>query len=531
MAELRWYQRKALDDLYGWFRENLEGNPCIVLPTGSGKSHVVAELCRQAITNWPETRILMLSHVKEILEQNAAKLLAHWPGAPLGIYSAGLGSKKLDQITFAGIQSVYRKAEDVGHVDLVVIDEVHRVNNRREGTYRRFLDELQKINPFVRVVGLTATPYRLGQGLLHEGEDSLISDIIEPASIEDLVSEGYLAPLRSKSTASTIDTSGVSVRGGEFVESQLAAAAMFYTDGALEEAVKRAADRKHWIVFCVGVEHAKYAESVLNGHGIAAATIVGSTPKDLRAEYSAKYRTGEIRALVNCNCLTTGFDVPQTDCLVMLRPTLSPGLYLQMAGRGMRISEGKRDCLVLDFAGLVRSHGPVTMVEPPKPKGEETGPPPTKDCPACQEIVHISCKQCPECGHMFEMEEESQTYQLHEDDVMGIDFVDMEVSDWEWSEHTSKQSGKEMLKVRYYPENPLQSPITEYLCVTHSGYAGRMAVQTLRRIMDGCGLRDKSGDFSIVEAAEMLNNQPAPSTVSYKRDGKFFRVASRYWRM
>jgi len=137
--ELRDYQQKSITDLYRWF-ELHEGNPCLVMPTASGKSHVVAALCKDAIQNWPETRVLMLTHVKELIEQNAEKMLLYWPDAPLGIYSAGIGVKQLGQnITFAGIQSIYNIPEKVGHIDLVVIDECHLVNHAQTGTYRMFI--------------------------------------------------------------------------------------------------------------------------------------------------------------------------------------------------------------------------------------------------------------------------------------------------------------------------------------------------------------------------------------------------------
>ena len=156
---LRDYQQKAIDQLYAWFEAGNEGNPCLVLPTGSGKSHIVAALCKDALQKWPETRVLMLTHVKELIEQNAEKMRLHWPGAPMGIYSASIGRKQLGEpITFAGIQSVRTKSKELGHIDLVLIDECHLVNHKEEGGYRTLLADLKAINPAMRVVGLTATP-------------------------------------------------------------------------------------------------------------------------------------------------------------------------------------------------------------------------------------------------------------------------------------------------------------------------------------------------------------------------------------
>jgi DNA repair protein RadD len=163
---LRAYQQRAIDQLYDWMKNN-EGNPCLVLPTGSGKSHIIAAICKDALQNWPETRILMLTHVKELIEQNAEKLRSLWPGAPMGIYSASIGKRELGEpITFAGIQSVRNKARMIGGVDLIIIDESHFIGHKDEGGYRKLIAELTEINPHLRVIGLTATPYRLGHGLI-----------------------------------------------------------------------------------------------------------------------------------------------------------------------------------------------------------------------------------------------------------------------------------------------------------------------------------------------------------------------------
>jgi len=186
---LRDYQRQAIDSLYDWFRKNDTGNPCLVLPTGAGKSVILAELCRDALSSWPGTRILILSHVKELLEQDAEKIRILWPDAPLGIYSAGLGCRDVDAITVAGIQSVYRKASEIGYVDIAIVDECHLLNHKDEGMYRNLLNELEAINPSLRVIGLTATPYRLGHGLITEG-GALFNALIEPVRIGELVERG-----------------------------------------------------------------------------------------------------------------------------------------------------------------------------------------------------------------------------------------------------------------------------------------------------------------------------------------------------
>jgi len=196
---LRDYQQRTINQLYEWFGKN-KGNPCLVLPTGSGKSHIVAALCKDAVQKWPETKILMLTHVKELIEQNAEKMRQHWLGAPLGIYSAGIGKRDLGEpITFAGIQSVRTKSAALGHIDLVIVDECHLISHKNEGGYRTLLDELKVINPELRVIGLTATPYRLGHGLITD-KPAIFDDLIEPVSIEELIYKRHLATLRVASS-------------------------------------------------------------------------------------------------------------------------------------------------------------------------------------------------------------------------------------------------------------------------------------------------------------------------------------------
>lgn len=329
--KLRQYQRDSINELYDWMRSH-EGHPCMVLPTGAGKSIIIAELCRDALQQWPETRILMLTHQKELIEQNAEKLRAMWPGAPLGIYSASVGRKELDEpITFAGIQSVRTKAGQIGHIDLVIIDECHLVSHKDEGSYRHFIRELTAINEHIRVIGLTATPWRLGHGLITD-RPAIFTDLIEPVSIEQLVYQKYLSPLRSKMTNVKYDLTGVGKRGGEFVESELALAVntVKYNTQIAAEIAEIGKDRRSWLLFCSGVEHAIQMADQLNSIGIPAAYVTGETPKKKREELLADFKAGKIRAMTNANVLTTGFDAPNIDLIAMLRPTMSPSLYVQM---------------------------------------------------------------------------------------------------------------------------------------------------------------------------------------------------------
>ncbi len=524
---LRDYQQRAIDQLYAWMREN-NGNPCLELPTGAGKSHIVAALCKDAIQSWPDTRILMLTHVKELIEQNAEKMRQHWPGAPMGIYSASIGQRELGEpITFAGIQSVRNRASEIGHVDIVLIDECHLVGHKDEGGYRTLIAELQAINPALRVVGLTATPYRLGHGLITD-KPAIFDDLIKPVTIEELIFKGHLSPLRSKVTGKKLDVSGVKKRGGEYIESELQAAVdnLDTNEAVASEIVARADGRKSWLIFCAGVDHAQHMADTLRGMGIVTECVTGATSKKERARILSDFKAGRITALTNANVLTTGFDAPDTDLVALVRPTLSPSLYVQMAGRGMRIKSHTDHCLVLDFAGCVATHGPVTAVIPPKKAGEKGGTAPVKACEECGELVHASVMTCPACGFIFERE--SKVYALRDDDIMGISGTDMAVTSWFWSKHVSKTSGKEMLRVTYYGALS-DVPVTEYHSITHDGYAGERARRTLASIARAADAYAATTAADLEQAADLLNSGTPPAVIEYKKDGKFYRVLDRSW--
>jgi len=525
---LRDYQQRTIDQLYAWFEQGNTGNPCLVLPTGSGKSHIVAALCKDALQKWPDTSVLMLTHVKELIEQNAEKMRQHWPGAPMGIYSASIGKKQLGEpITFAGIQSIRTKAQQIGHVDLVIIDECHLVNHKDEGGYRKLLGALTSINPALRVIGLTATPYRLGHGLITDAP-AIFSDLIEPVSIEELLFKDYLSKLRSKVTGVRLDVSKVKKRGGEYIESELQAAVDTDDNNqrVVSEVIQLAGNRKAWLFFCTGVKHAKHVADVLNEQGVAAACVTGDTPKAERASILAQFKAGKLRALTNANVLTTGFDYPDIDLIAMLRPTMSPSLYVQMAGRGMRPKSHTDHCLVLDFAGVVSTHGPITAVQPPRKAGTGEGEAPVKVCDSCNELCPISAKECPACGTPFPLPKPKKLH-LHTDDIMGLEAQDLYVTKWRWKKHISKASGKEMLAVTYYGALS-DTPIIEYLPINHQGYAGQKALQKLLNAKQK-SKAPNTDDNSINGIADAMNKGIPPAIISYKKDGKFYTVINREW--
>lgn len=472
MIELRHYQRAALDALYAYFARHA-GHPILVLPTAAGKSLIIAGFVREVLDQWSSQRILVVTHVKELVEQNALKLFQWWPEAPAGIYSAGLNRRDVgDAITFASIQSVYRRARDLGSYDLILVDEAHLIPPGADGMYRTFFTGMESLNPAVRIVGLTATPFRLGHGMLHEGKGALFTDIAYEIGIGELLADGYLAPLTTAPVRERLKVSDVGKRGGEFIAGALEAAVdrEAVTREAVAEIVELGRERRAWLLFCSGIKHAGHVQEALAAQGIPVALVTGETPTRERDRLVSDFRAGRLRALVNVDVLTTGFDAPQTDLLAFLRPTQSPGLYLQMAGRGMRIAPGKTDCLVLDFAGNIARHGPVDDVRPPSAPGSRSGgDAPAKICPKCRARMHPRAEYCADCGHEFPAVAShgaaAAAAPILKRDATGIRYDDLQVL---YSRYDKLGSPSSLL-VEYHAG--LRRVAREWVCLEHQGYA------------------------------------------------------------
>ncbi len=473
MISLRDYQRRAIDALYAYFQgEN--GNPLLSLPTGSGKSIVIAQFLKEACETYPPFRACVVTHVKELIAQNHEKLMALWPEAPAGLYSAGLGRRDtLYPILFCGIQSVYRRAKELGPWDAVLIDEVHRVSHRSESMYRTFLDDAEVHNPNLKVIGLSATCYRMGSGYLHLGKHALFDSIAYEQDLEELITEGFLSPLVAKHMHSELDTRGIHTRAGEFDQKELEKLVEDKTllEHNIEEIIKHGEGRRSWLVFSCGVKHAQDIANELSLHGIKCAVVTGETPTEERDAVIDGYKAGAIKCLVNCNVLTTGFDAPETDLLACLRPTKSPGLWVQICGRGMRIAHGKTNCKVLDFGGNTARHGPINLIRV-KQRGE--GPPgvaPVKVCPVCESYLATAMRVCPDCGYEFpapkkEIEKQASTLALiaSKRQWVAVDRVNY---------YHHRKSGKpDSLRVVYTCG---MSQFSSWVCVEHEGYARRKA--------------------------------------------------------
>jgi DNA repair protein RadD len=495
---LRPYQQLAVDAVYQHLRER-DDNPVVVIPTGGGKTPVMATICRDAVQTW-SGRVLILAHVKELLQQSVDKLKQVCPELPVGVYSAGLKRRDTEHaVIVAGIQSVYKRACDLDAFDLILVDECHLIPADGEGMYRQFLSETRVLNPHVRVVGFTATPFRLDAGPICR-EDHFLNAVCYEVGIRQLIADGFLSPLNSKAGVAKVDTNQLHVRAGEFVASEVEAA---MDDAALVEAAcaeiaETTRDRQSVLIFASGVQHGRHVCQVLaEKHGIECGFVCGETPDAERDQLLARFRHQEwirqlqidfgeraaqpLKYLCNVNVLTTGFDAPNVDCVVLLRPTLSPGLYYQMVGRGFRLHPGKANCLVLDYGGNVLRHGPVDRLNVIEKRGDGTGEAPAKECPSCRALIAPAYSICPQCGHEFPPPERKK----HESRATNAGVLSGQVTDCEYevrdvtySVHTKKdadESAPKTLRVDY--RLGLDYWVSEWICFEHTGWARRKAEQ------------------------------------------------------
>ena len=528
--QLRPYQQASIDAVMGYWREG-GGTPLVDMATGLGKSVVIAKMVRDLTESYPAMRVLMLVHSRELVAQNHMALMRLWPEAPAGIYSAGLNRRDSHhRITFASIQSVYRKARELGPRHLVLIDEAHMVPSSGDGMYRKLLSDLREQVPDLRCAGLSATPYRMDSGRLDEGDDRLFDKVVYSYGVGAGIEDGWLSPLVSRAGSVEIDVSGVGSRGGEFIPGALEQAADndALTRAAIADMLDKAADRKSWLIFCAGVKHAGHVRDALCEAGIRAECVTGDTPQAQRDHFIAEFKAGRIRALTSMGVLTTGFDAPSVDMIAMLRPTRSTGLYVQVIGRGTRLCEGKTNCLVLDYSGNVRRHGPVDQIEvESKRKGgagvkADVDQVRAKECPRCQSLAHLSARLCKDCGYEWPVTVEHDTRAddapILSRDAPAPKAEALDVAHWSPAIHR-KEGSPDSVRVEYLAG--LMS-YREWIMPAHGGYPGRKALDWWRKHGGDLPV-PATADEAIVRWSELTR----PSTITVRPSGKWFEITGR----
>ncbi|QQG30042.1 DEAD/DEAH box helicase [Pectobacterium carotovorum] len=354
---LRPYQREAVSATLDYFRRHTQP-AVIVLPTGAGKSLVIAELARLA-----RGRVLVLAHVKELVAQNHAKYCAL--DLEADIFAAGLQQRESQgKVVFGSVQSVARNLDQFDNAfSLLIIDECHRISDDDNSQYQQIIQHLQKTNPQLRLLGLTATPYRLGKGWIYQyhyhgmirgDERSLFRDCIYELPLRYMIKHGFLVPPdRLDMPVVQYDFSKLVARSnGLFSEADLnleLKRQQRITPHIISQVIDYAQTRRGVMIFASTVEHAKEITALLPAG--QAALVSADTPAAERDALINAFKQQSLRYLVNVAVLTTGFDAPHVDLIAILRPTESVSLYQQIVGRGLRLYPGKTDCLILDYAG------------------------------------------------------------------------------------------------------------------------------------------------------------------------------------
>jgi len=563
MAE-REYQTQAINSTFDYLN-NTTGDGLILMPTGTGKSHVISGIAQRVLQRRPDRRVQVLMHMKELIRQNYEKLTDNWPGAPVGIYSAGLNTKQSYMpITMAGIMSIKSQAKEFGHTDLVMIDEAHLVPEDSETIYRTYINELKEINPRMRVVGLTATGWRMGQGKLTDAGGLFTDTIVDYTQLHTFnrfFDEGYLVRLVARPMQTKLDVTGVGMSGGDLNMSQVQKAVdkREITWKAMQELAHHGQNRRKWLIFASGVEHADHISEMLNAMGYPTTAVHRGVPKKERDQRISDFKAGnKYRAIVCNNILTTGFDDPGIDLIAVLRPSMSSSLWVQMLGRGTRpfyvkgfdlsTIEGrllaiansyKQNCLVLDFAHNTSNLGPINDPVLPSRATGRGGDPPIKICETprlkhrgngatgCGNYNHPSFRFCETCGAEFDFAvkfgSEASTQDIISDGNDDFKWFDVILTGYSAQVGAS---GTPYLRVDYWYTKTKKW--TDYVNLQHTGYVQHQARQwwnarfkhpewgpppTIAEAIKYC---NKSYMREPVKIRVWTNKEPIPQIVNYE---------------
>jgi DNA repair protein RadD len=376
------------------------------------------------------------------------------------------------------------------------------------------------------MAGASATCFRLDTGYLDHGDGALFDKTVFSYGIRDGIRDDWLAPLSSKATSAKIDVTGVGRRGGEFIAGELEHAANVtdVVDGAVAEIVDKGAKRRNWLAFCCGVNHAFGVRDAMRRHGISCETVVAETPSDERDAIFAAYRAGEIRCLTGVNVFSVGFNIPEVDLIALLRPTCSPGLLVQQVGRGTRKVPGKSNCLILDFAGNIRRHGPVDAIYVNGRSAAHPSDVLTKSCPQCQEENTLAATHCCCCGHEFVSTRVRQIKHSATADMTPV-LAGEEV--WLPVRHSE-------FRLHYKRDNPSAPPT---LRVDHlSGFAAYSEYVSFEgssgaRYYAAAWWRAMTGSLNpparVAEALALRDHIPPVTAIVVARDGPWWRIAKR----
>jgi len=482
MIELRDYQKSCIDTIIQLIP--IQKNILIQAATGAGKTIIFSQLCKTLLESSPNIKICVVVHLREVVDQNVDQMSLMWESiAPISVCCATSKHKNsYDQNILAGsIQSISNRIEILPRFDLLIIDEAHRIQPiNQNGSYPKLIKHLQLKNDKLRIVGFTATPYRLGHGYIYgsnkkQSNENLFNTLSYYIGIKKLIEKGFLCDYKIK-CLKRIDTELESVKiQGDYNLKDLESivTSVIHMESIVYAINDYCIERKKIVIFCTTIQHAKKLNSLLIKNNLVSSVIHSKMPLSQQSFILNHFRNDKLRILCNVGILTEGFDSPEIDCIIMDRATKSIALYIQMCGRGLRIANGKKDLLILDFANNCIEHGDIVdpQVIVPTSSGLITSDPVVKICDQCFSVISIGFKKCPECEYIFEMirnkkEVINDKLQLHnykdikknnyEKHIVSIETIDI-------TKIISK-AGNEMLKISLYcSENNNTLYVNEFL--------------------------------------------------------------------
>jgi DNA repair protein RadD len=465
---LRDYQVQALESIWDSISESNEA--LCVLPTGSGKTVIMSELINRSLEH--NVNILVLINRVQLIEQTAQKLKEY--GLKCGVYCASLNDKDMSSgVTVASVHSIFNT--DIAKIDMLICDETHQAMNEDEDSrYYIFIKKLRDINPKIKIVGFTATPFRASTGPIY-GPDKIFKSISFSLPIEHMIAEGHLVRPISKKPTHQIDLTKLRTRLGEYMQEDVDKLVMDLEtmEAHVADAIKRLEGRRKVMWACASIEHAEaIAERILQISGEACSVVHSKLSSETASlERSSFEDLKGRRHIAFVTMMTEGYDYPPGDALVLLRPIRSPVLYIQICGRVLRPYEGKTDALILDYGRVVETLGPIS-----DPYIPETGK--RKKyletlmgfCKACLSYIDIKATICPDCGHEKEIERRSSkvSSRAFEGSLLKKEPIEktMGVRSVFLSRFLSK-NGNECLKITYLPTSLSDKPIYEFFATTN----------------------------------------------------------------
>ena len=531
---LRPYQIDALNKIDADLAAN---NSPVLLQAimGAGKTVIICRLINKYFFE-SDRKFLILAHKQELVNQFHHTFLEKTaiPAHEIGISCAGLNSKNIKKrVTIATIQTFISQSESFGFVNLLIIDEAHRIEIGTNSQYDTVINTLKNHNANLRIIGLTATPYRLGHGYIYGDKcagTNLFPALNYQIKYSELVDSGYLMKLKGEIAVNSdysYDISTVSDAHGDFNLSQLGdmMSRQIHLNTAKQAIEEKCGDFKHVCVFCCTIDHAEKLKSLIGDN----CTTVHSqlTPLEREANMQA-WLSGRKRIITSVNILVEGFDFPPLDCLVMARPTKSTALYLQAVGRVLRIANGKTRAFLLDLTDNTERFGTdldnVKVIIPKtvqsaidKERAFE------KQCPECKSFIHAACYECPECHYIFEREFQEVRALPNFKSVLfePPEPIEYNVDRIQFSRH-QKEGKPDSVKISYYNDELLRPYIaSDWLCFDHGDYARKFAIQKWQKICSHPSIPD-----STETALQILNDylvQP-PVKIIVQQDGKYNRI-------